>query len=232
MSGPLIALHGVSVRFGPVQALDRVDFAVQPGEVVALVGGNGSGKTTLLRLLHGLVRHEGRREAAPVVQAMVFQRPFMLRLSVANNLRVGLWLAGVARVRWGARLAAALARVGPQGLGARPARAPSGGPQQRLALARALVLEPGLLLLDEPTASLDPHAKAEVEALLARLAAQGLTIVMSTHNLGQAKRLAQRVVYLEDGRIVADEATAAFFARPDAPAPLRAHPVEAAPQPG
>ena len=232
MSGPLIALHGVSVRFGPVQALDRVDFAVQPGEVVALVGGNGSGKTTLLRLLHGLVRHEGRREAAPVVQAMVFQRPFMLRLSVANNLRVGLWLAGVARVRWGERLAAALARVGLQGLEARPARALSGGQQQRLALARALVLEPGLLLLDEPTASLDPHAKAEVEALLARLAAQGLTIVMSTHNLGQAKRLAQRVVYLEDGRIVADEATAAFFARPDAPASLRAHPIEAAPHTG
>jgi tungstate transport system ATP-binding protein len=207
----LVTLDDVSVRFGRVQALDRVSLAVRTGEMLALVGSNGSGKTTLLRLLHGLVRHEGRRAAAPAVQAMVFQRPFMLRLSAANNLRVGLWLAGVPRALWPERIDAALDRVGLAGLGGRPARALSGGQQQRLALARALVLEPAVLLLDEPTASLDPHAKVEVEGLLVRLADQGLTIVMSTHNLGQAKRLATRVVALEHGRVVADLPTAEFF---------------------
>jgi tungstate transport system ATP-binding protein len=211
VSPVLVCLDDVSVRFGSVQALDRVSLGVHAGELLALVGSNGSGKTTLLRLLHGLVRHEGRREAAPAVQAMVFQRPFMLRLSAANNLRVGLWLAGVPRGRWPERIEAALARVGLTGLGGRPARALSGGQQQRLALARALVLDPTLLLLDEPTASLDPQAKVEVEDLLRRLAGQGLTIVMSTHNLGQAKRLATRVVALKDGRIDADLPTAEFF---------------------
>jgi tungstate transport system ATP-binding protein len=211
MSPPLVTLDDVSVRFGRILALDHVSLVVRSGEVLALVGSNGSGKTTLLRLMHGLVRHEGRRVAAPAVQAMVFQRPFMLRLSAANNLRVALWLAGVPRAAWPERMEAALDRVGLAGLGGRPARALSGGQQQRLALARALVLDPALLLLDEPTASLDPHAKVEVEALLVRLAGQGLTIVMSTHNLGQAKRLASRVVSLEDGRVTADLPTAEFF---------------------
>jgi tungstate transport system ATP-binding protein len=146
-----------------------------------------------------------------VVQAMVFQRPFMLRLSVANNLRIALWLAGVPRAEWAARAAQALARVGLRGRERRPARALSGGQQQRLALARAWALRPQLLYLDEPTASLDPGAKKEVEALLAGFAADGMTLVMSTHNLGQAKRLASRVVYLEDGRIEADLPAWQFF---------------------
>ncbi len=215
---PLLSLEKVSVRFGQVQALQDINLQISPGEFVALVGPNGAGKTTLLRALHGLVRLQGQRQAAgsaagarPVRQAMVFQRPFMLRLSAANNLRVALWLAQVPRADWAARVPAALERVGLAGLGARPARALSGGQQQRLALARAWAVQPRLLFLDEPTASLDPAAKEAVEALLAGFAAEGMTLVMSTHNLGQAKRLASRVLYLEGGEILADLPTAAFF---------------------
>jgi tungstate transport system ATP-binding protein len=142
---------------------------------------------------------------------MVFQRPFVLRLSVAANLRLALWLGGVPRAQWADRSQAALARVGLQGLDERPARALSGGQQQRLALARAWATRPALLFLDEPTANLDPSAKREIEAMLARFAADGMTLVMSTHNLGQAKRLATRVVFLDHGDIRADLPTARFF---------------------
>ena len=209
----MLYLRDVSVRFGQVQALRHVSISVGRGELVALVGPNGSGKTTLLRAMHGLLRMQGTRTIGPQAQrqAMVFQRPFMMRLSVRNNLRLALWLAGVPRAQWNERSAAALARVSLQGLEERPARALSGGQQQRLAIARAWAVQPTLLFLDEPTASLDPTAKKEVEALLAGFAADGMTLVMSTHNLGQAKRLASRVVYLEDGEIHADLPTAQFF---------------------
>ena len=210
----LLALENVSVRFGEVQALCRVTIAVQRGDFIALVGANGSGKTTLLRTLHGLVAYSGERRlegAATVKQAMVFQRPFVLRLSVWHNLRVALWLAGVPRGQQVRRACDALARVGLSELRDRPARALSGGQQQRLALARAWGVRPDILFLDEPTASLDPSAKKEVEALLEGFAKEGMTIVMSTHNLGQAKRLASRVVYLDGGQVEVDLPTAWFF---------------------
>ncbi|HEY2187653.1 MAG TPA: ATP-binding cassette domain-containing protein, partial [Caldimonas sp.] len=201
---PLLAVRDASVRFGDVVAVRDATIEIRAGEAVAIVGANGSGKTTLLRLLHGVVPHSGTRRAAAAAapQAMVFQRPFLLRLSVARNLRVALWLAAArppARERH-ARAEAALARVGLQALRDRPARALSGGEQQRLALARSWAVRPALLFLDEPTANLDPSAKKEVEALLAGFIAEGMTIVMSTHNLGQAKRLATRIVYMDAGR--------------------------------
>lgn len=213
MSASMISMQDVRIRFGEVEALKGVSLSVARGEFVALVGPNGSGKTTLLRAMHGLLRLRGTRtlDASAGRQAMVFQRPFVMRLSVRNNLRLALWLGGVPRSQWDERSAAALQRVALQGLEERPARALSGGQQQRLAIARAWAVQPALLFLDEPTASLDPTAKKEVEALLAGFAADGMTLVMSTHNLGQAKRLATRVVYLEDGEIHADLPTARFF---------------------
>ena len=220
---PLLRLADASVRFGTVQALSHVALDVHRGDFIALVGANGSGKTTLLRLLHGLLAHEGRRELADAtaVQAMVFQKPFMLRLSVWNNLRVALWLAGVPAPQRTARAEQALQRVGLADLRDRPARALSGGQQQRLALARAWGVRPQVLFLDEPTASLDPSGKKEVEAVLAAFAAEGMTLVMSTHNLGQAKRLATRVVYLERGEILMDQPAAQFFDEPmEGPADL------------
>lgn len=143
--------------------------------------------------------------------AMLFQRPFLLRLSVQGNVRLGLWLAGVRGAAAHARCAEALHRVGLLSEAQRPARALSGGQQQRLALARAWALRPDVLLLDEPTASLDPSARREVEALLAEFAAQGMTLLIASHNLGQVKRLAGRVVYLEHGRVLADLPAKQFF---------------------
>ncbi len=211
----LIALHEASVSFGAVAAVRSATLQVFAGDVIAVVGANGSGKTSLLRLLHGAVAHTGTRSVAMPsgVQAMVFQRPFLLRLSAWNNLQVALWLTGrrLTAVARRERSEQALRRVGLLALRDRPARSLSGGEQQRLALARGWAVRPDVLFLDEPTASLDPSAKKEVEALLAAFAADGMTLVMSTHNLGQAKRLAHRIVYMDDGRIAADMPTAEFF---------------------
>jgi tungstate transport system ATP-binding protein len=212
----VFALYGVDVRLGRVAALQGATLTIAAGERVALIGANGSGKTTLLRLLHGLVPHAAGSftSAAPRRhQAMLFQRPHMLRASVVVNVALALWLRGM---RWrDARRAAipALARVGLQDLAGRNARALSGGQQQRVALARAWALHPAVLLLDEPTASLDPTAKREVESLIAEAAA-GRTLVFASHNLGQVKRLASRVIYLEQGRVLADLPVHDFFHGP------------------
>lgn len=215
---PLMTLEAAAVNFGHLPALQPLNMQVHVGERLALVGANGSGKTTLLRLIHGLLPTTGRRvlhgegaPGAPIV-AMLFQRPFLLSLSVRSNMMLSLWLRKVPRAERAARCALALQRVGLDGLESRPALTLSGGQQQRLALARAWALRPQLLLLDEPTASLDPSAKREVERLIAEIAAEGTTVVMSTHNLGQAKRLCTRVAYLEAGRLVADLPVDRFFA--------------------
>jgi tungstate transport system ATP-binding protein len=213
---PLVVLEHVGVRFGDVRALQQVSLALRRGDRLALVGANGSGKTTLLRLLHGLVPFEGRREVVAIngrmpVIAMLFQRPFLLSLSVRWNVLLGLWLHGVPRAEREPRCQRALQRVGLDAMARRSARSLSGGQQQRLALARAWALEPDILLLDEPTANLDPSAKREVERLIGELADDGVTVVMSTHNLGQAKRLATRVAYLEAGRLVVDLPVDRFF---------------------
>ena len=210
-----------SVDFGrsraAVRALTGVSLTVQAGERVALVGANGCGKSTLLRLLHGLIRPTaGQVQHDPgLLQAMLFQRPQLMRLSVQSNIALGLWLRGT-RWRDAQPLAlAALERVGLSALWHRNARQLSGGQQQRVALARAWALGAQVLLLDEPTASLDPHAKREVEALIAEFAnsAAGMTLVFASHNLGQVKRLATRVIYLERGEVLADLPVAAFFDR-------------------
>ncbi len=214
MTPAQIELRGVDVRFGPVHALRSVDLRVEAGERIALIGPNGSGKSTLLRALHGLLPVQGRLWRDPSArQAMVFQRPAMLRASALHNVALGAWLAGM---RWGesrARALEALQRVGLAEQALRNARALSGGQQQRLALARAWSLRPGVLLLDEPTASLDPHAKREVERLMDEFAAAGTTLVFASHNLGQVKRLARRVIYLERGRVLADLPVERFFDR-------------------
>ena len=216
----LVTLTDAGVRFGRVQALRGINLRLHRGERLALVGANGSGKTSLLRLLHGLqacssgtvVYGTGGAGPAPApVAAMVFQHPFLLHLSVRSNVLLALWLRGVPRAQRAARCDEALRRVGLQDLAQRAARALSGGQQQRLSLARAWVLRPDVLYLDEPTASLDPSAKREVEALIDSIAAEGVTVVMSTHNLGQAKRLATRVLYLEGGRLVVDLPVDRFF---------------------
>ncbi|TFZ08984.1 ATP-binding cassette domain-containing protein [Ramlibacter humi] len=208
-------LRQADVAIGRAAILHGLSLRVASGERLALIGANGSGKSTLLRTLHGLLpvaAGQLQRDTA-IRQAMVFQRPFLLRTSVARNLALGLWLSGVPWREAMGRVEPALARVGLQGAAQRNARHLSAGQQQRVAFARAWSLQPDLLFLDEPTASLDPPAKREVEALMAGFAQAGTTMVFASHNLGQVKRLATRVAYLEQGRLLADLPVAEFFDR-------------------
>jgi len=216
---PVMQLEQVSVQLGPVRALKDVSVRIAAGERVALVGPNGSGKSTLLRTLHGLlVPQVGRTQRDPAQrQAMLFQRPHLLRTTALNNVALGLWLDRSLGLSWPqakVRALHSLARVGLQGVAGQGGRQLSGGQQQRLALARAWGRQPDVLLLDEPTASLDPHAKREVEALIAEFAQGGeraLTLVWASHNLGQVKRLATRVLCLAEGRLLADLPVQEFF---------------------
>jgi tungstate transport system ATP-binding protein len=212
MSNWLFELEGVGLRLGRVQALQSCSLRIAAGERVALVGANGSGKSSLLRCLHGLlVPTEGRMARTPGRQAMVFQRPFMWRASVLHQVALGLWLAGTPWRLARHQALAALQRVGLDGLAQRSAHSLSGGQQQRLAMARAWALRPQVLLLDEPTSSLDPAGKKDIEALMADFAAEGATLIFSSHNMGQVKRLASRVIYLEQGQVRVDAPVDLFF---------------------
>ena len=215
------------VQFGPdgrslsswqaetVAALRDVSLSIAAGERVALVGANGAGKSTLLRLLHGLLAPcAGRVQMqSGLRQAMLFQRPHMLRMRVDSQLALGLWLRGTPWQQSRKQAMAALQQFELHELAARKAHNLSGGQQQRVAMAQAWALEPQMLLLDEPTASLDPHAKAEVETLLQAFAQARpeASLVFASHNLGQVKRLATRVLYLERGRLLVDLPVDEFF---------------------
>ncbi len=184
-----------------------------------ILGPNGAGKSTLLRLIHGLLKPSvgAVRWTEPLRQAMVFQRPVMLRTTVLKNIVYGLKLKGMGDGHRERRAHEALERVGLPHLANRPARVLSGGEQQRVALARAWALDPQLLFLDEPTASLDPASSREVERIVGEFAAAGTRILMTTHNLGQARRLADEVVYLDEGRVLEQAPAAAFFRQPTHP---------------
>ncbi len=218
----LFELTGARVQFGSlargVCALSDIHLTIHAGERVALVGANGCGKSTLLRLLHGLVAPVEGQCIGPHagIQAMLFQKPYLMRLSVQANVALGLWLRGTPWARAKTQALAALSRVGLASLAGRNARALSGGQQQRVAMARACAMRPQVLLLDEPTASLDPGAKREVEVLIEEFAQadSGMTLIFASHNLGQVKRLASRVIYLEQGRVLADLPVEDFFSGP------------------
>ncbi len=211
-----IRAEAVSYTVGGAAILDDVSLVIEPGAPMLILGPNGAGKSVLLRLLHGLLRPEAGRVTpeVPIRGAMVFQRPVLLRRSALANLRYPLALAGVPGPERARRAEAALAEVGLSALAGRPARRLSGGEQQRLALARAAALEPEVLFLDEPCASLDPAATRAVEEIIRRIAARGTKIVMTTHDLGQARRLAGEVVFLHRGRVVECAPAEHFFAGP------------------
>jgi tungstate transport system ATP-binding protein len=211
----------IGVTAGAATLLDRVTLTLAAGAPTVLIGPNGAGKTTLLRVAMGLVTpSRGHATWAGQVQppsrrrAIVFQRPAMLRRSTGGTIRYALRAAGVARQRWNAATDELLALVGLQQLRARPARRLSGGEQQRLALARALALDPAVLFLDEPTASLDPAGTKAIEDIIRDIAQRGIKIVMSTHDLGEARRLAGEIVLLHRGRIIEAGAAPAFFDAP------------------
>lgn len=217
-----IEARGLILERGGRRLIDRIDLAVGGAGLTVIMGPNGAGKSVLLRLLAGLlppdggtVRWAGRaldRARTPRL-GFLFQQPVLLRRSALANVRYV--LQGGSRQVRSERAMAALTRAGLAHLAHTPARLLSGGEQQRLALARALAPDPEVLLLDEPCANLDPAATAAIEALVADAARDGTKIVLVTHDIGQARRLADEVVFLHGGRIVERGPAAAFF---DAPA--------------
>jgi len=225
MHGPAadlpIVLQDVSYRVREIAILDRISLWLVPGAPTVLIGPNGAGKTTLLQLAMGLieptggrVKWGGRPHVPPLRRAFVRQRPTMLRRSAAANVEYALASAAVTRSTWPARTAELLSLVGLDGIGPRPARRLSGGEQQRLALARALARDPEVLFLDEPTASLDPAATKAIEDVIRAVAARGIKVVMSTHDLGEARRLAGEIVLMHRGCVVESGPAAEFFAGP------------------
>lgn len=224
---PLLPLRLSNVTYdaGGKRLLDRVDLTLDRGPRTVVLGPNGAGKSVLLRLCHGLLRPtagevlfngpetvDGRRR-----HAMVFQRPVMLRRSALGNVAYGLMLAGVPRRERLRAAQEALDRVGLLHCASQPARVLSGGEQQRLALARAWALRPELLLLDEPTANLDPSATQAIESAIQAMHAAGAKIVLITHNLGQANRLADEIVFLAGGRVVEHAPVDRFLRTPASP---------------
>jgi tungstate transport system ATP-binding protein len=209
----IIELEGVGKSYGPSQILKEVDLQVDEGEVLALIGPTGSGKTTLLRLIdlleepsQGSILFEGRdasrlpeRERLILRRrmAMVFQKPVMFKASVKENVSYGLKVRGI---KAPGKVDLVLKAVGLQSCANRDATTLSGGEMQRIALARALIVEPEVLLLDEPTANLDPRSAASVEELISGMQT---TVIMATHNMDQCKRLSDRVVILLEGRLSA-----------------------------
>jgi tungstate transport system ATP-binding protein len=217
-----VALREVSFAVGGRSIIDRVSLDLAAGPRTVILGANGAGKSVLMRLMHGLLRpsagsiswNESDPERLRRRQAMVFQRPVMLRRSALANLEYGLKLAGVPGPERRQRALAALEGVGLAHLAQRPARVLSGGEQQRLSLARAWALRPEVLFLDEPTANLDPTATREIETAIAAVHAGGVKIVMTTHNLGQARRLADEIIFLHQGRLAERSPVERFFPQP------------------
>jgi tungstate transport system ATP-binding protein len=216
-----IRFENVSVAAGAVRMLERITLTFTAGPPAILIGPNGSGKSTLLRAAMGLIAPSqgrltwgGRENVPPTRRAIVFQRPTMLRRSASGNIRYALRASALARAAQNRRIAELLALVGLDGLADRPARRLSGGEQQRLALARALARDPVVLFLDEPTASLDPAATAAIEDIVRAISARGIKVVMATHDLGEARRLAGDVVMLHQGRVVETGPAASFFGAP------------------
>ncbi|MGH8708730.1 MAG: ATP-binding cassette domain-containing protein [Burkholderiales bacterium] len=217
-----LRLEEVSYAAGGRAIIDRVSLTLEAGPCTVILGANGAGKSVLMRLMHGLLapsagRIEWSTQGARRRQAMVFQRPVMLRRSALANVVYALDAAGVAASSRERLSREALAEVGLLAAAARPARVLSGGEQQRLALARAWALHPEVLFLDEPTASLDPGATREIESIIRAFDAAGTKIVMSTHSLGQARRLGDEVIYLHQGRVAERAPIERFFPQPASP---------------
>jgi len=219
---PLV-LDQVSFTASGRVIINGISAEVGVGPRTIILGPNGAGKSVLMQLCHGLLKptsgsivwrgaNGGRQR-----QALVFQRPVMLRRSALANVVYGMKLAGIAPRECGLRARDVLEAVGLSHLADRPARMLSGGEQQRVALARAWALGPEVLFLDEPTANLDPGAARDIENIISQIHASGTKIVMTTHNLGQARRLADEVLFLDRGRLVERSPAERFFRQPDSP---------------
>lgn len=217
---PLVLSGATTSRRGR-RLIGPIDLTLDGAGTTILLGPNGAGKTTLLRLMHGLARLSGGSlrwnaptDEAQARQAFVFQTPIMLRRTVLANLTYPLQLRRVPRAEAAATAQDWAVRVGLADMVNRSAPFLSGGERQKLSIARALITEPDVLFLDEPTAALDGRATREIEAILQDAATRGTRIIMSTHNLGQARRLANDIVFLQAGQVAEHAEAESFFAGP------------------
>lgn len=217
-----LRLHDVSFAAGGRTIIDGISLEIEAGPSTIILGANGAGKSVLMRLMHGLLVpsagsvewNAAEHPGAPRKQAMVFQRPVMLRRSAQANVAYAVKVAGIPKAHREPMVRESLEGVGLAHLARRPARVLSGGEQQRLALARAWALHPEVLFLDEPTASLDPTATREIETVIRAFDAAGTKIVMATHNLGQARRLGDEILFIDQGRLVERAPVEQFFSKP------------------
>jgi len=218
-----LELRRLSYKANGKSVIDGLDLKLEKPGITVIMGPNGAGKSVLLRLIHGLITPTsgeivwaGQRmdRALALRQAMVFQKPVLLRRSAAANIWHALGLRGIDPNERAIRVDDALRLAGLEDLAATPARVLSGGEQQRLSLVRALSLEPEVLLLDEPTASVDPASTLAIEKLLLETQHSGIKIIIVTHDIGQARRLAQDVVFLHHGRVIEHEPAKRFFTEP------------------
>ncbi len=229
MTGSILPLRvtGLTYQPGSRRLVDDVSFELTAGMRTVILGPNGAGKSLTLRLCHGLIPPsagliawgDGNIPSAYLTrrQAMVFQKPVMLRRSTAANISHALACHGVKRRDRPARVAEALARTGLEALARTPARVLSAGEQQRLALARAWILRPEVMFLDEPTASLDPSSTRSVEDIILAIHNAGTKIILTTQDLGQAKRIADEILFLDRGRLIERATANEFFAGPATP---------------
>ena len=218
-----LKVQELSYDVGGICLLDRIEFRVERSRKTVIMGPNGAGKSILLRLLHGLLQptHGQIRwgdisnpAQARNRQAMVFQRPVLLRQSVTANLLFFLRQRPFTTDERAERLAQILQLAALEGFADHPAWTLSGGERQRLSVARALLLDPEVLLLDEPTVSLDPHSIAAIEELVGVAGSRGIKIILVTHDIGQARRMADEVLFLHKGCITEQSPANEFFERP------------------
>jgi tungstate transport system ATP-binding protein len=217
-----LTLDNVSFSAGGRRIIQSISCEISAEARTVILGSNGAGKSVLMRLCHGLLQptsgsiHWNRVNHARHAnrQAMVFQRPVMLRRSAIANIVYGLKLAGIAPQERALRAADVLDAVGLAAIAGKPARVLSGGEQQRLALARAWALGPEVLFLDEPTANLDPGATRDIESIIGQIHASGTKIIMTTHSLGQARRLGDEILFLSEGRLAERASVETFFSQP------------------
>lgn len=220
-----LELDQITFSAGGTTIINGISARIEAGPRTIILGPNGAGKSVLMRLCHGLLEptggrvvwHGARNGDVRRHQAMVFQRPVMLRRSALANVVYGLQLAGKSRRESELRAMDVLEVVGLEKQAHRPARVMSGGEQQRLALARAWALGPDVLFLDEPTANLDPASTQDIENIVNAIHASGTKIIMTTHNLGQARRLGDEILFISNGRLMEHSPIDRFFREPASP---------------
>ena len=222
VAGASVILRGITFKPGGHRVLDGLDATIGAEGITAIAGANGAGKSVLLRIIDGLLTpNQGSvlfdGPGGEVRRALVFQRPALIRASVADNVALALSPLRLPTREVARRVGEALARVGLESRARDAARKLSGGEQQRLAMARAWVTEPNLLLLDEPTASLDPGATDAIERLIAEIAAGGTKVILVSHNLAQVARLARDLMVLANGRVVEHAPARQLLVHPQTP---------------